>query len=206
MKLEELTSHFAPLALSEGAARLLLQLADAAISVERAVFPVFDEPAWCITLPRMEEGEPIGGEVRLFCSDGFTGALAAGVPQSVARLVRLHNRWGVQDGDDLRFHFGGATLDGLIAQIPTVTDASWEAEHLDALRALGATEAADEPVVVDCFPNGWACIDPRRLEAEGEPVLRWVSEELRRPGRVMFPGCSLGEAILQTIWSGALGY
>jgi len=206
MKLEEIATHFAPLAPSESAAKWLAQLAAAAVSVERATFPVFEEQAWCITLPRMEEGEPIGGEVRLFCSDGFSGALAPAVPPSVARLVRLRNRWAVEDGSNLRFHFAGATSDGLIAEIPTVTDASWEADHLEALRALGATESTEEPVIVDCFPNGWCCLDPRRLEAGGEPILRWVSEEVREAGRVMFPGCSLGEAILQTIWSGALGY
>lgn len=176
----------------------------------RAVAPAIrnGQTGVCVTLPKLEDGEEVAGNevVRLFCGSSFEGLAATKMPASVLGLARLHNVWELIDQDDRIAFFGGLGANGKIETVTTLTSDEWERSQLDALNDLDVVDVSTQPAIIDCFPNGWACLDPRQRGTAGESSLRWVSEELREPGTLLWPRCTLGESIVMTVLAVALGY
>ena len=129
-----------------------------------------------ISLPTMEDGEPIDDEtVTMICAEPFTGE--TNVEPTIVLLARAHNGFEVKKGDDLTASFSGLDESGELVESPTL----------------------DQPgIAVDCFPDGWAVIGSREA--------RWMGEETRVLGVRLWPECSLGAVVFQTVAAVALGF
>ncbi len=193
------------LALSPPGREMLAHFCRHVRSIERV-----EGSGWKLGLPPMEDGEPLDDDtdelVRLQLSGPSPYAPAPGMPASIAALVRLHTQWELLAGEERKAFFGGLTQTGRLESNETITDPDFEPAFLEAHRRSKLTSEADNPVVVECWPNGWAVVDVTTVNAIGEPTLRWLSDEVRRPGVALWPNATLGEAVVLTVLSTALGH
>jgi hypothetical protein len=186
-----LSAHFARALSDPCEPEWVSRIVDAATSIERSTFssrtPLEGQTALKVRFPKMEDGVSLEDEefVTLYCAAPFDGVARVGVPPSIQMLCAVHNGFVVESRSDVIGFFEG----------------------LDASGALASSRTLEmEGPAVDCFPDGWAWFDSDEQRFGGEIPIRWVGEELRSPGDVLWPGESTGAIVFQSIAAIVLGY